>query len=406
MPATVSTAKPDTFTGAAGMWAVAAEIAVIYVLSTVPTPLYVVYQQEFHFSHVTLTLIYAAYVVGTVAAMFLFGRLADQIGRRLIVLAALLIAATSAVVFLLAVSTGWLFPARILSGLAIALASGASTAWIVELEPRHDKKVATQVAIGANLVGLGLGALLAGVLAQYAPWPLRLVYVLFLGMLIPVTAVVWRTQKTIQDPTPLNEVSVRPRLGVPREIRMRFFSSAIAAFAVFSVLGFYAALIPSLLTRALAVNNLAIAGGVVAAMFFVGTAAVAFRPALKSHTGLVIALVLLLPGIGLLVAAEELKSLSVLAIGTAIGGVATGLGYRCSLQAVNDMAPEDRRSEVVSAYLIACYCGISLPVVGIGFLGEAVNPWIADLVFAAVIATLAGIALAVEIKSAPATSRQ
>jgi hypothetical protein len=65
------------------------------------------------------------------------------------------------------------------------------------------------------------------------------------------------------------------------------------------------------------------------------------------------------------------------------------------------MAPPDNRSEVVSTYLIACYCGISLPVVGIGFLGKAASPWMADLVFAAVIAALALVALAVEIKVSP-----
>jgi hypothetical protein len=81
-----------------------------------------------------------------------------------------------------------------------------------------------------------------------------------------------------------------------------------------------------------------------------------------------------------------------------------GLGYRCSLQVMNDMAPEEKKSEVVSSYLIACYCGISLPVIGIGLLAEAASPWIADLSFAVVIAALAILALAVEIKVSP--SRQ
>src|SRR5215467_10858334 len=101
MPTHDPTPGPRPFTGVAAVWAVAAEVAAIYVLSTLPTPLYVAYQQEFDFSHVTLTLIYAAYVVGTVAAMFLFGRLSDQIGRRVVVLASLAVAAASTVVFLL-----------------------------------------------------------------------------------------------------------------------------------------------------------------------------------------------------------------------------------------------------------------------------------------------------------------
>ena len=110
------------------MWAAAAAICVSSILSTLPTPLYPIYEQAFHFSQIMLTVIYAVYVVGTVTAMFFFGRLSDQVGRRVVVLMSLGIAAASALVFVFAQATWWLFPARILSGLGIALVSGATTA--------------------------------------------------------------------------------------------------------------------------------------------------------------------------------------------------------------------------------------------------------------------------------------
>src|SRR6266513_2503405 len=90
----------------------------------IPTPIYVIYRQQFHFSDIVLTLIYAAYVIGTVTTMFFLGRLSDQVGRRPVVLISLGIGAAGAIIFLFANTTAWLFPARILSGLAIALASG------------------------------------------------------------------------------------------------------------------------------------------------------------------------------------------------------------------------------------------------------------------------------------------
>jgi hypothetical protein len=68
-------------------------------------------------------------------------------------------------------------------------------------------------------------------------------------------------------------------------------------------------------------------------------------------------------------------------IGTAISGVATGLGYRYSLQELSGTAPEDKRSEMVSTYLIACYCGISLPVIGIGLVAKMAGSMIADAIF-------------------------
>ena len=67
-------------------WIAATAICVSYVLSTLPTPLYPLYQNAFHFSQILLTIIYAVYVVGTVATMFFLGRLSDQVGRRPVVL--------------------------------------------------------------------------------------------------------------------------------------------------------------------------------------------------------------------------------------------------------------------------------------------------------------------------------
>ena len=129
-----------------------------------------------------------------------------------------------------------------------------------------------------------------------------------------------------------------------------------------------------------------------------GTIAIALTPRLPAHRGLLIALIALLPSLGLLVAAEIARSMWILLIGTAVGGIATGLGCRCSLQKVNESVPEDKRSEVVSAYLIVCYAGISLPVIGVALLAKATGPLIADAIFAAFIGLLAVLALIVEWK--------
>jgi MFS family permease len=378
------------------MWVAGAAICTSYILSTLPTPLYPLYQKTFHFSQIVLTIIYAVYVVGTVATMFFFGRLSDQVGRRSVVLISLGIAAAGALVFVFAQSTWWLFPARILSGLGIALVSGAATAWITESEPDEDKAAATQLAIGANFLGLGIGPLMAGALAQYSVWPLSLSYVVFLIALVPVTLVVWKTEETVSRRRSLGKVSLAPRLGVPREIVGKFVPAAIAAFATFAVLGFYTALVPTLLEKALQNKNHAVAGVVVAELFFIGTIAIAVTPRLRPHRGLLVALCALLPSLGLVVAAETARSMSILLIGTAISGVATGLGYRCSLQKVNESAPDDQRSEVVSAYLVACYAGISLPVIGIGIVAGKTGPAVADAIFALVIALLVIFALIVE----------
>jgi MFS family permease len=379
---------------------------VSYILSTLPTPLYPVYEQAFHFSRIMLTVIYAVYVIGAMATMFCFGRLSDQVGRRIVVLISLGIMGAGALVFVFAQATWWLFPGRILSGLGIALVSGAATAWIVESEPNEDKALATQFAIAANFLGLGIGSLMAGMFAQYVPWPLRLPYVVFIFALVPLAIILWKTEETLSNRRSLGDASVKPRLAVPTEIMGTFIPAAIAAFATFAVLGFYTALVPTLLENVLGNTNHAVAGAIVGELFFAGTIVIALTRRLPSRPGLLIALCALVPSLGLIIAAEDTRSMPILLIGTAISGVATGLGYRCSLQEVNEAAPADRRSEIVSTYLIASYAGVSLPVIGIGLVANATGPATADVIFAVFIALLALFAVVIEWSAREARHRR
>jgi hypothetical protein len=113
-----------------------------------------------------------------------------------------------------------------------------------------------------------------------------------------------RTGPTVREPKPLREVSLRPRVGVPQEIRGKFLFPALAAAVVFSVLGFYSALIPTLLGESLHNHIYAIAGGIVAALFFIGVLTIAFTRQLASNGGLIFSLGLLLPSVILLVVSE------------------------------------------------------------------------------------------------------
>src|SRR4051812_34081888 len=112
------------FTGAAAIGSVAAMVALMFMASTLLTPLYSIYRETFHFSRVVLTLIYSAYVVGNLSALLFFGRVSDQMGRRPVTLTAIGLAVVATALFLVATTTAWLFAARILSGFAIGLASG------------------------------------------------------------------------------------------------------------------------------------------------------------------------------------------------------------------------------------------------------------------------------------------
>jgi hypothetical protein len=101
------------------------------------------------------------------------------------------------------------------------------------------------------------------------------------------------------------------------------------------------------------------------------------------------------------VLAEVAQSLPLVLLSAPVGGIAGGLGYRGSLEVINRIAPADRRSEVVSSYLIALFAGNSVPVIGIGLLSAATSAIFAHVTFAAVITVLAGVGMLTGIKFAP-----
>ena len=369
----------------------------MYMGSTLVTPLYVLYEDEFGFSELTLTLIFAAYAIGNIASLFILGRLSDQVGRRRTALPAIGVAALATLVFLFAASTAWLFAARALSGLAIGMASGAASAWIVDLTHRRKEERGAAYTTGAIFAGLAIAALAGGVLAQYAPAPLKLPFVLYLVVLAVLAFFVARTKDTVEDRAEsLSDLSLKPRIGVPKDIRGRFVSPAVTAFATFALCGFYAALAPSLLRREMDVTNIAAAGALVAEVFLFAAITAAVTREMKARNAMLCGAGLLIVSVALLVGAQMMQSLPILVFGAAVTGIAAAFGYRGSLQLINEIAPKDQRAEVISTFKIVCFTGNAIPVIGVGVLSSVYSPAVATITLAGVTSVLGIVALATE----------
>ena len=384
------------------MWVGVCAIALLYVGSTLPTALYPLYEREFGFSELMITAIYASYVIGNLAVLVALGRLSDQVGRRPASLIAFGILVASTLCFLAAHATGWLFVGRALNGFAVGLGAGALTAWIAELEPSHDRGRAALLASAGNLAGLCFGPLLAGVLAQYAPSPLRTSYLVYLAILLLMMVLVQHMTEGVEHPvSSLDRLSLNPRIGLPCEIRTPFMSPAALAFAIFALGGFYGALAPGLLSHRLHQDNVAVVGAIVALFFGTGALVAGITGRVRNRSAMLLSTVLLLAGLALLMIAEQQRSMSWLLIATAVSGAAMALGFRCSLSMVNQMAPPAQRAEVVSAYLLVCYSANSLPVIGVELLSQRVSAPTAHIAFAGLLAALAITACVVGWRYAP-----
>jgi len=376
--------------------AASALIGAAFMGSTLVTPLYPLYEQRFGFSKITLTLVYATYVVGNLVALVFFGRLSDQLGRRKVAIPAIALAMCSALLFWFASSTAWLYEARGLSGFAVGIASGTGTAWLAELYGASQRRRATVMATVANMIGIAIGPLIGGLLAQYSSRPLVLPFVAYVALLAATAlAILLWPPETVSRAVALRDVDLRPRVGVPPEIRARFVAPAVTAFACFALTGFYYALIPSLLRETLGIGNLAVAGAVVFELVATVIVVLLLARRLPSQSGMFAGLFALFPSLGVLVAAQLFKSMPLLLIASAFAGASLALGYRGGLQVVNDIAPPDRRAEVVSSYFVTCFVGNSVPVVGVGILSTVYDATTALVALSCVLALMAVAALLV-----------
>src|ERR1700729_4317537 len=152
-------------------WLIGYVFAALVLGTALPAPLYAIYQRQWHFSSGVLTLIYAVYAVAVLATLLLAGRASDQAGRKPVMAAALGFAVASTVVFILASSPGWLYPARVLSGVSAGLMIGTATAALTEMVRESATRRASLVAASVSTGAAALGPLMAGLFAQFLPRP-------------------------------------------------------------------------------------------------------------------------------------------------------------------------------------------------------------------------------------------
>lgn len=364
-----------------------AVFAVCMAGTTLPTPLYGLYQDTFGFSELTVTIVYAVYAFGVIGVLLLAGNASDAVGRRPVLLWGLGCAAVSAVCFLCATSLGWLYVGRLLSGLAAGLFTGAATAYVMELAPGRGSPRATLVATAANMGGLGCGPLLAGLLAQYAAWPLRLPFAVHLALLAGSALLLLGLEETVRERRPLS--TVRPRRpGLPPEVRSVFKPAALASFAGFALFGVFTSVSPAFLSESLDVDNHAVSGLIVALAFFASIAGQAAVGRFGVRRSLPLGCAALLIGLALLAGALRWQLLPLIVVSALVGGAGQGLAFRAALSGVAGASPADRRAAVISTLFVVAYTGISLPVIGVGVLSGPLGLESAGLVFIACMAAL------------------
>jgi len=378
-----------------GFWIAGYVFAVTMAFSTIPTPLYVLYQARDHFGALLVTVIFAAYAVGVMASLFLAGHVSDWLGRRRMIVTALAVNMASGIVFLAWPTVPGLIAGRVISGISIGMLTATATVYLSELHaaarPGQPGRRAEVVATAANLGGLGLGALLAGLLAQYAGHGLQLPFLVSEALMAGGALALAAAPETVARPRPRPRYHPQ-RVSVPAADRPAFLAAVFATVAAFAVLGLFTSLAPGFIAGTLGDRSHALAG--LAAFVVFGAAALAQIALSRAATSrqLSIGLTALILGLAVVTIAVWLPSLTLFLLGGALAGAGAGAAFKGSVSAVIAIAPHARRGETLAGLFLAAYFGIAAPVLGLGLATQFVSAQIALLGFAAVLVAVAAMA--------------
>jgi len=353
-------------------WFLAVTLGALLFASSAPSPLYVVYQDRFDFSTVTLTAVFAVYALALLLTLLVLGSISDHIGRRPTVLIALAIEIAAMLAFAAADAVWVLIIARVLQGVGTAIAMGAISAALLDLEPESRPTLGALTGVVAPMSGLALGALATGLLVDYGPAPTRLVFWLLLATFALAFLAALAMPETVR-PDGFWWHSLRPRIGIPAHMRAAFVAALPCLAATWALGGLVLSLGPSL-TREVLGEESHLAGGLLIFLLAGISAAMSVRVRdVNSRLTAQAGLGALITGVALALLALATGSAAVFLVAAAVCGLGFGPAFGGIFRVLTTMAPENRRAEIVSSVLTVSYVAFSLPAVvagvGVGQIG-------------------------------------
>jgi MFS family permease len=390
--------------GAAFWW-----IAFVFVtgmaFSTVPTPLYPLYQVRDGFSTFMITIVFAAYTVGVLTSLALAGHLSDLVGRRKVLLAALALELAAAVFFLAEPPLALLLVARLLTGLGVGMLTPTATAHLQELHQASRPGASPQrfeiVSTAANIGGLGVGPLIAGVLAQYVTAPLRLPYLVF-GVLLLISMAAVALAPESEQRTSLR--AYRPlRITVGGPDTAGYLAAAAAGVASFAVFGLFTSLAPEFVGGTLHDSSRALAGAIVFTVFGAAAVAQTLTSPLNAMVRRSIGLLAQAAGVAVLAIGMHTANLGLFLIGGIVANMGAGVLFKSAVGAVAATAEPATRGEALASLFLISFVGMAVPAMGIGVSERYISATTAVTLLTGVLLALLTAVAALTIRSAVAS---
>lgn len=371
-----------------GLGFLAITLLCFFAASSAPTPLYHLYQQSWGFSAAMLTLIFAVYALSLLVALLVVGSLSDYLGRRPVIFVALLLEILSMALFIAATDVIWLLIARVLQGFATGIAASALGAALLDC----DQVQGPLINSVAPMVGLTAGALGTSVLAEFAPLPLLLAFIVLLIAFVLQALYLWRLPETV-SPQPGVWTSLKPALSVPPQARRTLWLILPVDIAAWALGGFYLSLTPSLLTAATGSTSVLHGGLAVAALTLSGMLMMLNLRKRAPSLALFVGASFLAMGVAVILAAVNSGWLWLFFVGTVIAGCGFGAGFLGAMRLLLPLAHAHERAGLMSTFYVLSYLAFCVPALIAGLSAHSFGLIATTNVYGLVVITLASLAL-------------
>jgi MFS family permease len=378
---------------APAFWFLAGTLTLLLFASSAPSPLYIVYQQRWGFSEITLTSVFAIYALALLLALLVAGAVSDRAGRRPTLLFALGLEMIGMLLFAQAGSVAWLFVARAIQGVATGIAMGSISAALLDLQPQRSPRLGALLGAAAPMAGLALGALGSGLLVQFGPDPMRLIFWLLLGAFAVSTVVAAALPEPVQS-TRAWRSSLRPSLAVPESLRVPFIATIPCLAATWALGGLILSLAPSLTASVLGHKSHVIGGLPIFIMAGISSLMSVRLRDVHARTAARGGLVALIAGVALTLVSLDLRSQALFLLGAAVAGLGFGPAFAGAFRALSNRAPADQRAGLVSSILAVSYLAFSLPAVAAGAVASDLGLRDTAYIYGGALIVLAAVALA------------
>ncbi|HSW99837.1 MAG TPA: MFS transporter [Patescibacteria group bacterium] len=337
-------------------------LALFIFTAGVPSPLYGIYQQQWHFSTLMLTIVFAIYALSFVVALLFMGRLSDCIGRRPVLIAVLVVEAISMLLFTFAGGVTMLIIARLLQGVATGIASATLSARLLDTQPADRPGLAGLTTTIVPVTSIGSGAFVASLFVSYMPWPTHLIFWIVAAIATVLVSALLLSHETNKRQRGWQQ-ALMPKVLLPATAHPTLQTLGPSLIACWALIGFYLSLGPSIATTLLHDHGHLLGGILVFGLTAPGALCMyCFRKWDNSKlvtTGNILAcLGLMVTVFGMLISSPIL-----FLAGTILAGTGFGPAFMGSFKSIMAHATPNNRAGLASAVYIISYIAFGLPAV-------------------------------------------